>query len=431
MDMRQPYDLLIIGGGIGGVISLKYAKDVGLNALLLERQGGVGGIWRRLPAWQDIQFRRVDWTLGDIPIEGEGQASILANVEAWVARFGLGPSIRLNATVTRACRSAELWKVHVGAETYLGKYLVVATGGHNGATIPNIVRSNSEISEYHSSELRDPGEVTGKTVVVVGSGASALDLLDLCFERHATRVIWVYRRTKWMRPTRQQKYFATDLRLLGRQQVLGMAIGTINHYVNADLRRRYRMAGIEDILPSHDFDFRRDQLIPGRKSMISNFARIERHRAEVSTIQGRSINLTNGDRLTADCILWATGYSVDLAYLDVPSLTNLSRLEEIAPRCGSFFCSLDAPNLFILAPAVLETNTSTPWAYAHAARSIMSHISGDAVFDQGRVEGNINYFDLVRFLAHRDRRNYLPLLWYLKYAYQFLWRPRDVPLALP
>ncbi|MGA2552730.1 MAG: hypothetical protein ABSF50_21515 [Burkholderiaceae bacterium] len=61
----------------------------------------------------------------------------------------------------------------------------------------------------------------------------------------------------------------------------------------------------------------------------------------------------------------------------------------------------------------------------------MSHISGNVIFDQGRVEGYINYSDLVRFLAHRDKRNHLPLLWYLNYIYQFIWRTRDVPLALP
>ena len=85
MDSKEPngrYDLIIIGGGIGGIISLKYAKDAGLDAILLEKGDAVGGLWRDLPAWQDLQIRKEDWTLGDLPIAGEDQASVLANIRA-------------------------------------------------------------------------------------------------------------------------------------------------------------------------------------------------------------------------------------------------------------------------------------------------------------------------------------------------------------
>ena len=61
-------DLIIIGGGIGGIISLKYARDAGLDAILLEKGGAVGGLWRDLPPWQDLQIRKEDWTLGDLPM---------------------------------------------------------------------------------------------------------------------------------------------------------------------------------------------------------------------------------------------------------------------------------------------------------------------------------------------------------------------------
>ena len=61
-------DLIIIGGGIGGIISLKYARDAGLDAILLEKGDAVGGLWRDLPAWQDLQIRKEDWTLGDLPM---------------------------------------------------------------------------------------------------------------------------------------------------------------------------------------------------------------------------------------------------------------------------------------------------------------------------------------------------------------------------
>ena len=124
-------------------------------------------------------------------------------------------------------------------------------------------------------------------------------------------------------------------------------------------------------------------------------------------------------------MLWGTGYETDLSYLEAGDLSRLTRLEDIGRRCGSYFLALDAPNLFILAPGVLETITSTPWAYAHAAKSIMSHIRGKPVFDSAPVHGNPNYFDLVRFLAKRDRASYPRVWWFLKYLNLAFRRPRS------
>src|SRR5487761_2384753 len=117
MKAGEQRDLIIVGGGIGGIISLKYAKDAGLDAILLEGAEAVGGLWRDLPAWQDIQFRKEDWTLGDLPIAGEDQSSILANIHAWVERFGLAPSIRLGARVSSARPNDGGWEVTAGEYT--------------------------------------------------------------------------------------------------------------------------------------------------------------------------------------------------------------------------------------------------------------------------------------------------------------------------
>ena len=110
---------------------------------------------------------------------------------------------------------------------------------------------------------------------------------------------------------------------------------------------------------------------------------------------------------------------------------SVSHLEDLERRCGSLFLSRDAPNLFFLAPAVLETNVSTPWAYAHASKSIVSHVRGASVFDNTPVSGHVNGFDFARFLARRDRASYPLGLWYPKYLYELFCRPRHVPMPIP
>jgi hypothetical protein len=72
---------------------------------------------------------------------------------------------------------------------------------------------------------------------------------------------------------------------------------------------------------------------------------------------------------------------MDLRFIDLERLSQARRPTDVLGRCYSGFRSCDAPNLFLLAPGILETSTSTPWAYAHVAQSIMSHIRGRPVRD--------------------------------------------------
>jgi len=44
----------------------------------------------------------------------------------------------------------------------------------------------------------------------------------------------------------------------------------------------------------------------------------------------------------------------------------------------------------VLAPAVLETGTSTPWAYAHVARTLMNEVdSGLPALDAGVARAGV------------------------------------------
>ena len=165
--------------------------------------------------------------------------------------------------------------------------------------------------------------------------------------------------------------------------------------------------------------------------MLENFAHIVRHRSRIQSLEGGSAILADGTRMKADVLLWGTGYEVDLRYLEVEALARQTRLENIIPRCGGLFRALDAPNLFLLAPGVLDTNGSTPWAYAHAAKSIMSHVRGGKVFGTRVEKHRPYYFDLPRFLASRDRRNYPWMRWCARYFRQAFLDPRDRTLPLP
>ena len=431
MESAEQFELVIIGGGIGGVLSLYYAKKAGLKTVLLEKQSTVGGLWAQLPAWQDIQNNPIDWTLGDIPIAGADQASILGNIQAWVDQFDLHASIVLNTPASQVQEKGAGWMVPTPTKTYLAKNLIAATGAHNLAYTPPVKRVVVSLHEYHSSMLRDSSMLTGKSVVIVGSGASAYDLLELCLEHAAQRIIWVYRSHKWMTPTRKPKHLASDIRGLAKQQMQGASTQALSQAINADLRGRYAKFGLNDILPERDFDFSRDQLIPGRHRMIEHFQQLERYRAEVAGIVGRSVELSTGEKLDADIVLWGTGYTLDLSYFATPKLSGVTQSNALAQRCGNAYRSLDAERLFFLAPNTLEGTGVTPWAYAHAARTIVAHIQGKAHLGLQAMSQKINHFDQIKFLASRDPASFPSETWFAHYKSLAMDHPEDQPLPIP
>ena len=66
--------------------------------------------------------------------------------------------------------------------------------------------------------------------------------------------------------------------------MLGVAIETQNRRTSEWLQNRYAHFGIRDLMPAGGFDWRRDQLIPGRPELIKHIERIKRYAATVTAV---------------------------------------------------------------------------------------------------------------------------------------------------
>lgn len=424
------FDVAIVGGGVAGVVALACARRAGLDAIVLERQSRVGGLWRDLPAWQDIQISPEDWALGDLPLLGTTQPHILANIEAWVERFGLKESIWLNTPVQSAREEAAGWDLSTPQGQVHAQHLVAATGAHNKPFVPAVVREASRVREFHSSALHDPTVLAGHDVLVVGGGASAFDLLDQCFLQGARRVTWAYRGTRWFVPTRKPKHIAGSVRGFARLQASGMTAEQQSEAIGADMRERYEKFGITDLLPSEAFDVLRDQLIPGRARMLEHCAAIERHHASVERMEGNTVTLSDGQSVQADLVLWGTGYGIDLSYFASEKIASVRTVDELAARCGCIFRSLDAANLYF--PGVgLDGIGSATWSYSLLCRTIMSHIRGTAQLDFEVTGHKLNHFDIVNHLAPRDSASFPPDTWRDHFRDLALNTPDGQPYPIP
>jgi hypothetical protein len=213
-------------------------------------------------------------------------------------------------------------------------------------------------------------------------------------------------------------------------QASGMTADQQSAVIRADLRARYEKFGLSEIMPSHEFDVRHDQLIPGRPGMLENFTAIERHRGSVEAIAGGTVTLSDGHCVEADLLLWGTGYGVDLSYFEAPEIASIRTLAALAARCGCIFRSRDAANLYF--PGIgLDGIGAAAWAYSLLCRSIMSHIRGTARLDNEVLGCKVNHFDIVDYLAPRDPASYPPHAWRAQYRDIALNTPDEQPYPIP
>jgi len=418
---KEPYDVIVIGAGICGIIFLKYALDKGLRCIALEKQSDVGGLWNWLPPWQDLQNLRQDIALNGVPLKGVDQPAVHEYTHEWVRRYGLESHIRLDSEVSGVIWINGGWKVQTKQGDMLqANNLVVASGVQNEPWMPDVERSDSEILEKHSSVLQKPETMKGQRITVVGGGASSQDLLNLAIENGAKDIHWVYRHVKWFLPTRNKKQKAwPNLRELGFAQSFQKP-ETVNNIMRWLLRFRYNRYNISELEPAEPFDFGKHQLIPGRYPVIRKLNTIHRHQAEVRSMHEHEITLKNGDRFETDQVLWSTGFRMNLGYLGLPEYSKVHRLADLLPKVGSLVRSLDYPNLFFVGMTLINSSSSTPFLAAVEAKTIISHIQGKCEIPEKTLPHHLTYRELNRYFATFDRDNY-PGWWKLKYFWLSLW----------
>jgi hypothetical protein len=308
--------------------------------------------------------------------------------------------------------------------------LICASGAHSRPLIPEVSSCDGSVAELHSSALADPLSLRDRTVVIVGGGASAFDLLDLSFTHGAHGVHWVHRGVRWFSPTRQPNAVAGSIRNLARLQASGASVEQINQMIDADLRSRYTKFGLPQIIPSRPVDLRRDQLIPSRATMLSRFGDIRRHASTVESVSSGRVQLANADEIEADLLLWGTGYELDLRRFEDARIAGLQTLSQMAERCAGLCRSLDGPNLYF--PAVgLDAAGATSWVFVMIARTILSDIRGTAHWPAEPLGRKLNHLEIARHLAEIDPASFPPGRGWEEIRQLALSLPDDQPYPMP
>src|SRR5919199_4658118 len=194
-DMREQveqFDVIIIGAGVTGLYALYRLRERGLSVQVYEAGGGVGGTWywNRYPG---ARFDSESYTYGysfseellqewDWQEHYSGQPENERYLNYVADKFDLRRDIQLNARVTSAVydERAQCWQIHT-AEGYRAQaqFVIAAVGVLSAHYVPDFAGLESFQGTWcHTGRWPQDGlEVAGKRVGVIGTGASAVQLI--------------------------------------------------------------------------------------------------------------------------------------------------------------------------------------------------------------------------------------------------------------
>ena len=213
--------IAVIGAGPGGLCMGIRLKQAGIEGFeIVEKAGGVGGTWyhNRYPGCAcDVPSHlysysfelKADWSRPYAP-----QPEILAYLEHCAAKYGLLPHCRFGDAVQRAVweEGAARWSLELASGRRTDADVVVsAIGMFNEIAIPDIPGLGSFAGvQFHSSRWKRDHDLSGETVGVIGSAASAVQLVPE-IAKQAGRVHLFQRSANWVGPKQDDPYSEKQL----------------------------------------------------------------------------------------------------------------------------------------------------------------------------------------------------------------------------
>jgi cation diffusion facilitator CzcD-associated flavoprotein CzcO len=346
MGAREPeqFDVLIIGAGISG-IGAAYRiieQNPQLTYAILERRERIGGTWDlfRYPGIRSdsdiftLSYSYEPWTRPENLAEG---ADIRAYLAETARKNGIDRHIRFNTHVQSADwdSTTDTWTArttHDGQEqSYRGRFLFFATGYYNYDSpytpdFPGIENFAGKV--IHPQYWPESLDYTGKRLVVIGSGATAISMIPSLTKKAAQVTMLQRSPTYLMSVERINPMIAFIRKVLPRKVSHAIArlyfkIVTIGSYWFARkapqtfkklaraTARRHLPAGYDIdthfkprynpwdqrlcVIVGGDFY---DEIKQGRVKMVTD---------HVDHVDATGIVLKSGGRIDADVIVTATG----------------------------------------------------------------------------------------------------------------------------
>jgi len=182
--LAEQFDLIVIGGGSGGIAHARRAAEYGARVAVIEydRLGGtcvnVGCVPKKVMWYTAGQMHQLGHAADygfDVSVNGHDWSALKANRDAYVKRLNDIYESNLDKSgviyISGAASFVDEHTVAVGDEHYRGKRIVIATGGR--PIVPAIPGADLGITSDDFFAL----EERPQRVLIAGSGYIAVELL--------------------------------------------------------------------------------------------------------------------------------------------------------------------------------------------------------------------------------------------------------------
>ena len=185
--MTERIETIIVGGGQAGLSISYYLSKLGRDHLILEREDRVAEIWRN--RWDSFTLITPNWMTrlpgaeyqGDDPNGFMVRDDLVTYFEEYLERFELPIRYGVNVTSIEPLEAGYL--VRTEQEEFEAANVVMAVGLHQEARIPAFSEKfPTGIDQIHSSQYRNPEDLSSGDVLVVGSAQSGCQIAEELYQ---------------------------------------------------------------------------------------------------------------------------------------------------------------------------------------------------------------------------------------------------------
>jgi len=211
---KTHYDAIVVGAGVCGIYQIKRLTDMGLDATVLDSAGDLGGTWywNRYPGARfDSESYTYGYSFSKELLEEwhwkerfSSQPENLRYLNFVADKFDLRKHMQFNCRVEAAHYDEveNLWRVRVGDGRELTcRFLVLGLGLLSIPTLPRLDGMDDfKGQSFHTFYWpHEPVELKGKRVGIIGTGATAIQVIAEIADKVEDLVVF-QRRPNWGAP---------------------------------------------------------------------------------------------------------------------------------------------------------------------------------------------------------------------------------------
>jgi len=373
-------ETLIVGGGQAGLAMSHMLSRRGRPHLVLER-GRIAERWRS-ERWDGLRFQFPNWSvrLPDCPFPHSdpdgfaGSGEIVDYIEAYARQIEAPVRCGVAVTALHQGESGKGFVARTSAGSIGATNVVIATGPYQRPVTPDLPLGDRDLFQLHASAYKQPDQLPTGAVLIVGSGASGAQIAEELARAGRRVYLSVGRHKRMPRRYRGRDLIwwlgamgldQTPVEARGPDATLPLITGAYGGHT-VDFREFAaqgvtllgRLQAVQDGI-LHFADDLRQNLAYGDAAYGDFLDRVDRFveqnglsvpvEPEARAKRGEPpcviepLRQLNAAVIGLSAVIWATGYTFDFGWIDLPVLDQHGRpmhKRGIAPVSGLYFLGL-------------------------------------------------------------------------------------------